>query len=85
MCKLSEGVVPTPPLISETSPIKGLISDLSNDTNPNYSTSGITVEIVTNALQNQHSGAGLLKVLSSLALMSSHPRLALVQYRSAKL
>ena len=36
MCKLSEGVVPTPPLISEPSPIKWLISNLSSDTNQWY-------------------------------------------------
>ena len=46
MCKPSEGVVPSPPLVSEPLPIKGLITDLSSD---------------TNALQNQPSGAGALQ------------------------
>ena len=82
MCKLSEGVVPTRPLITEPPPANGLISDLSSDTNPNYAISG---KADNNAFQNQPSGAGLVKVLSSLALMSCHPRLASVQYRSAQL
>ena len=85
MCKLSKEVVTTPPLSSEPPPIKGLISDLSSDTNPNYAISEKTVEITTNALQNQPSGAGLVKVYFSLALMSCHPRLASVQYCSAQL
>uniref|UniRef100_A0A673YRT8 Uncharacterized protein n=1 Tax=Salmo trutta TaxID=8032 RepID=A0A673YRT8_SALTR len=82
MCKLSEGVVPTRPLISEPPPVTGLISDLSSDNNPNYAISG---KADNNVFQNQPSGAGLVKVLSSLALMSCHPRLPSVQYRSAQL
>uniref|UniRef100_A0A673XVJ1 Uncharacterized protein n=1 Tax=Salmo trutta TaxID=8032 RepID=A0A673XVJ1_SALTR len=82
MCKLSEGVVPTRPLISEPPPVNGLISDLSSDNNPNYAISG---KADNNVFQNQPSGAGLVKVLSSLALMSCHPRLPSVQYRSAQL
>ena len=82
MCKLSEGVVPTRLLISEPPPANGLISDLSSDTNPNYAISG---KADNNAFQNQPLGACLVKVLSSLALMSCHPGLASVQYRSAQL
>ena len=82
MCKLSEGVVPTRPLISEPPTANGLISDLSSDTNPNYAISG---KADNNAFQNQPSCAGLVKVLSSLALIYCHPRLASVQYRSAQL
>jgi hypothetical protein len=83
MCKLSEGVVPTRPLISEPLPINGFISDLSSDTNPNYAMSGKTAD--NNAFQNQTSGAGLVKVLASLALMSCHPRLASIEYRNSQL
>ena len=36
MCKLSEGVAPITPLISEPSPTERLIADLISDIIPNY-------------------------------------------------
>jgi hypothetical protein len=78
MCKLSKEVVTTPP------PIKGLISDLSSDTNPNYAISEKTAEIA-NALQNQPSNTGFVTVLPTIALMYHHKNVSSVQYHSAQL
>jgi hypothetical protein len=75
MCKLSKEVVTTPPLISEAPPIKGLISDLSRDNNPNYAISEKT-NALANALQNQPSNTGFVTVLPTFALMYRHKNVA---------
>ena len=82
MSNPSDGFTPIPPLISGPSPTERLITDLSNNANPNYAEglemldfdaiSEKNADIGTDALQNRPSGRGLVKVLSSLVLNYAH-------------
>ena len=89
-------MVTTPPLISEPPPIKGLISDLSSDTNPNYAISEKTAEIANapkstikpsskSTIKPSSKSTGFVTVLSTFALMYRHKHVASVQYHSAQL